>query len=176
MPAWVRRSAKGAPALAPGSVRSVATRMLAHLGLRDAELSVLLTDDRSIHALNREWRKQDKPTDVLAFPIDERAARAAYDEESGGADVILGDVVISLHTAERQARSRKRELFEEVRFLLAHGLLHLLGFDHATAAEKREMSALTRRLVRAAAREERRPSRAAATKTRVARARNPRGR
>lgn len=150
MPALVRRNARHAPALAASQVRVIASRMLADLGLRDAELSVLLTDDATIRELNREWRKKDKPTDVLAFPIDERAAREAHDRQSGGRDLVLGDVVISLDTALRQARARKRELFEEVRFLLAHGLLHLIAFDHATPDEKREMSALTRRLVRAA--------------------------
>lgn len=150
MPADVRRSAKRSPALSASTVKRVATRMLAELGLADAELSVLLTDDATIHRLNREWRQHDKPTDVLAFPIDERAGRAAHQRKTGGRDVVLGDVVISLDTAERQARSRKRELVDEVRFLLAHGLLHLIGFDHGAPREKQEMVALTRRLVRAA--------------------------
>lgn len=119
--------------------------MLVELELEHAELSVLLTNDAQIHALNLEHRKKDKPTDVLSFPLD----------EGGGADGfvsgtrVLGDVVISLDTAARQARGRKRELLPEVRFLLAHGLLHLLGFDHGNPAEKREMDAMTRRLVRA---------------------------
>jgi len=149
VPTDVRRSARGAPALSAARVRRVANEMLAELGLQEAELSVLLTDDATIHRLNREHRRMDKPTDVLAFPLDERAARAAHRRRDGGADVVLGDVVISLHTAERQARSRRRELYAEVRFLLAHGLLHLIGYDHATPSEKREMTALTRRLVRA---------------------------
>jgi probable rRNA maturation factor len=63
---------------------------------------------------------------------------------------ILGDVVISLDTAERQARARRRPLIEEVRFLLAHGVLHLVGYDHAEPVEKREMVAMTPQLVRAA--------------------------
>lgn len=150
MPALVRRSARRAPALGATTVRMIAERMLAALGLADAELSVLLTDDSTIRELNREWRDKDKPTDVLAFPIDERAARDAHERASGGRDLVLGDVVISLDTALGQARARKRELFAEVRFLLAHGLLHLIGFDHATPEEKREMVTLTRRLVRAA--------------------------
>jgi probable rRNA maturation factor len=116
-------------------------RMLAHLELPDAELSVLLTDDREIHQLNREHRHKDKPTDVLAFAMDESVPDPAG---------ILGDVVISLDTAERQASSRKRPLIEEVRFLLAHGVLHLVGYDHAEPEEKREMVAMTRQLVRAA--------------------------
>jgi probable rRNA maturation factor len=115
--------------------------MLAALDLPDAELSVLLTDDPGIHRLNREHRDKDKPTDVLAFPMDESVPDPAG---------ILGDVVISLDTAFRQARSRGRPLLEEVRFLLAHGLLHLIGYDHGEPAEKREMVAMTRRLVRRA--------------------------
>jgi probable rRNA maturation factor len=115
--------------------------MLATLELPKAELSVLLTDDAEIHQLNREHRQKDKPTDVLAFAMDESVPDPAG---------ILGDVVISLDTAERQARSRKRPLIEEVRFLLAHGVLHLIGYDHAEPAEKREMGAMTRKLVRLA--------------------------
>jgi probable rRNA maturation factor len=145
MPTSVLRRAPGSPALLPSLVRREADAMLVELELAHAELSVLLTNDAQIHALNLEHREKDKPTDVLSFPLD----------EGGGADGavsgtrILGDVVISLDTAARQARGRKRELLPEVRFLLAHGLLHLLGYDHGDPAEKREMDAMTRRLVRA---------------------------
>lgn len=117
--------------------------MLSALELDAAELSVLLTDDSTIHALNREHRHKDRPTDVLAFPIDEHEAPREGPR-------ILGDVVISLDTAARQASSRKRPLVEEVRFLLAHGLLHLVGYDHDTPEKKRVMTAQTRRLVRSA--------------------------
>lgn len=119
--------------------------MLAELELAHAELSVLLTNDAQIHALNLEHREKDKPTDVLSFPLDEGGGADGY--VSGTR--VLGDVVISLDTAARQARGRKRELLPEVRFLLAHGLLHLLGYDHGNPAEKRVMDAMTRRLVRA---------------------------
>lgn len=121
------------------TVRRWGDSMLAALELPAAELSVLLTDDAEIHRLNREHRQKDKPTDVLAFAMDESVPDPAG---------ILGDVVISLDTAERQARSRRRPLLEEVRFLLAHGVLHLIGYDHAEPDEKREMVAMTRRLVR----------------------------
>jgi len=136
--------------------------MLAHLELEHAELSILLTDDPTIHALNREHRDKDKPTDVLAFPLDEteepepleppsKRSKASKLGDQNRAPRILGDVVISLDTAERQAASRKRPLADEVRFLLAHGLLHLIGYDHDTREHKREMDSMTRRLVRAAA-------------------------
>ncbi len=122
-------------------LKALGDAMLAALSLPQAELSVLLTDDAGIQVLNRDHRQKDKPTDVLAFPMDESVPDPAG---------ILGDVVISLDTAERQARSRQRHLIEEVRFLLAHGLLHLVGYDHAEPIEKREMVAMTRQLVRAA--------------------------
>jgi probable rRNA maturation factor len=122
-------------------ITGLGNAMLSALALPQAELSVLLTDDPGIHQLNRDHRQKDKPTDVLAFPMDENVPDPAG---------ILGDVVISLDTANRQARSRRRPLIEEVRFLLAHGVLHLVGYDHAEPAEKREMVAMTRLLVRQA--------------------------
>jgi probable rRNA maturation factor len=128
----------------PGLVRRIGDRMLEALGLERAELSVLLTDDAQIRELNREHLGKDRATDVLAFPLD------ALDGAAPIGDRLLGDVVISLETAGKQAASRKRELAGEVRFLLAHGLLHLVGYDHASSEQKREMSAATRRLVRAA--------------------------
>jgi probable rRNA maturation factor len=115
--------------------------MLQVLGLEQAELSILLTDDANIRDLNRTHRHKDGPTDVLAFPLDEQ-------QPSRGIR-LLGDVVISLDTARRQARARERDLLAEVRFLLAHGLLHLVGYDHRTIRQKREMDAMTRRLVSA---------------------------
>jgi probable rRNA maturation factor len=122
-------------------VTRLGNQMLERLKLPEAELSVLLTDDRAIQILNRDHRQKDKPTDVLAFAMDESVPDPAG---------ILGDVVISLDTAARQAKARQRPLIEEVRFLLAHGVLHLVGYDHAEAAEKREMVAMTRQLVRSA--------------------------
>ena len=141
MPTLVTRKRNLKHSVPTQLIKGLGNQMLAALELPRAELSVLLTDDRGIHELNRDHRQRDKPTDVLAFPMDESVPDPAG---------ILGDVVISLDTAERQARSRKRPLIEEVRFLLAHGVLHLIGYDHAEPAEKREMVVMTRQLVRAA--------------------------
>ena len=141
MPTLVNRKRNLKHSVPAQLIKGLGNQMLAALELPRAELSVLLTDDPGIHQLNRDHRQKDKPTDVLAFPMDESVPDPAG---------ILGDVVISLDTAERQARSRKRPLIEEVRFLLAHGVLHLIGYDHAEPAEKREMVAMTRQLVRAA--------------------------
>jgi probable rRNA maturation factor len=151
LPALIRRNARGAPALDTRRLRAIAERMLRALDLEEAELSVLLTDDPTIRDLNRAHRGKDKPTDVLAFPLDLEEGPPRRRGRPDEKPALLGDVVISLDTAARQARSRKRELLAEVRFLLAHGVLHLIGYDHGTPTEKQEMDRLTRRLVRVAA-------------------------
>ena len=97
---------------------------------RELEVSVLVTDDATIHELNRDYRGKDRPTDVLAF--------AQREGEGGGLHPeILGDIVVSLETARRQA---KQGLLAEILFLSAHGLCHLLGYDHQTDAEEAEMN------------------------------------
>ncbi len=125
--------------------------MLDALSLPNAELSILLCDDATIHALNRDYRKKDKPTDVLAFAMRE----GDYAELAGD---MLGDVIVSLDTAARQAKEKKHPLDREITMLVAHGLLHLLGYDHATRTEERRMTARTDALI-AAAIASRRPKR-----------------
>jgi probable rRNA maturation factor len=151
VPTFVTRNGKGAPSLDRRGVRARAERMLEELGVSERELSILLTDDAHIEALNRKHRRKAKPTDVLAFPMDS-------DQGPHGSSRLLGDVVVSLDTALRQARARRRPLIDEVTHLLAHGLLHLLGYDHRTDAEERRMNALVDRLVRVAVPRQRRVS------------------
>jgi probable rRNA maturation factor len=116
--------------------------MLRCLDLAGVELSLALVDDASMRALNRDYRGIDRPTDVLAFAMAEGEAP----ERS-----LLGDVVIAVEVARRQAAERRRPLGDELTMLLAHGLLHLLGYDHVTKAQERTMTAKTDELVRAAA-------------------------
>ena len=126
------------------ALRWRAEAMLRSLGRPEAELSILLCDDETIQSLNRAYRHKNKPTDVLAFPMQEGPGAAVAPD-------LLGDVVISVPTARRQAADRDRPIIDEVTFLLAHGLLHLLGYDHATAPEEREMTARTEALMTAVA-------------------------
>ncbi len=107
------------------------------------EVSFLLTDDTQIHKLNLQYRGFDKPTDVLAFALSEGEFGAL---PTG----LLGDVVVSVPTARRQARAARRPLVGELTMLLAHGLLHLLGYDHQTLKEDRLMRKETARLCEAA--------------------------
>jgi len=119
---------------AVGDVPEDAERLLAMRSLSDAELSVVLTDDATIQALNRDYRGVDSPTDVLSFS--QREGEGADPE-----DAVLGDVVISLDTAQRQADERGHALAMEVRILLVHGFLHLLGFDHESPEDREKMAA-----------------------------------
>lgn len=124
----------------------IITRMLVAAGVEErAEVSVTFVDDAAIHALNREHRQKDRPTDVLSFPQFEP------DEELPPAPIpfSLGDVVVSVDTAARQADEYGHSLEREVGFLLAHGLLHLLGHDHQTPDEEAEMRERQRELLAA---------------------------
>lgn len=145
MPVFVSRKARSSVALQSRQVRTIAERMLRHLGREEHELSVLLTDDAFIQTLNETHRGKDRPTDVLAFAQNEGEGMPTPLDHG-----LLGDVVISLDTAERQARARKHALMDEVCFLLAHGILHLVGYDHQTDAEEAAMNAKTSELVASA--------------------------
>jgi probable rRNA maturation factor len=120
-----------------------ARAMLEAVQMADSELSILLTGDDQIQKLNRIYRKKNKPTDVLAF-----AQREGEHGERAGR--LLGDVVVSIPTARRQAAACGRDLGAELTMLLAHGLLHLLGWDHDTPAKDRRMRRETDRLCAAA--------------------------
>lgn len=137
------------PGASTATLRRRAEKMLAHLELRGVELSIALVDDATIHELNRTYRGKDKPTDVLAFPLDEEGEAGVAGGPPSGRR-LLGDVILSADTALRQARRRRRPLLDELTMLLGHGLLHLLGYDHQTDAEEREMTARTRELEAAA--------------------------
>lgn len=121
-------------------LRTRALEFLSTLDLRDVELSVLVTDDPGIRVLNREWRRKDRPTDVLSFPAGEPPPGSTGPRH-------LGDVIVSLDTARRQARARRHRLADELDLYLVHGLLHLLGHDHHRGPDARRMAALESRLL-----------------------------
>jgi probable rRNA maturation factor len=111
------------------------------------EMSFVVVDDAMIQQLNREWRGYDEPTDVLSFGLSDRSKPAVDGEEpfpfprEPGDLLRLGEVVISYPTADRQAAEHSRPLQEELRHLLIHGMLHLLGHDHAEPDEEAAMRA-----------------------------------
>ena len=120
-------------------VRADGERILAAAERAAAELSVLLTDDRTMQQHNRDWRGKDVTTDVLSFP-----------QDTVGAPVdVLGDVIVNVELAVRQGQERGHGTLTELRVLLVHGVAHLLGHDHHGDAEAAAMRQVERRLLRA---------------------------
>jgi len=101
------------------------------------EVSVSFVSDEEIHDLNRDYRAVDRPTDVLSFALQE--GEDFPEPTDFEADPMLGDIVVSIPTAVRQAEDYGHSIEREVAFLLAHGFLHLLGYDHQSPEEEREM-------------------------------------
>jgi len=103
-----------------------------------AEISLVFKDDDGIQELNKEYRGKDMPTDVLSFALLE----AGEDELTiidGEEELLLGDIIISLETAWRQAQEYNHSLEREIAYLMVHGLLHLLGYDHMTDEDQKVM-------------------------------------
>jgi probable rRNA maturation factor len=118
-------------------VRRVARASLRHLGEQGCELSIALVGDEEMRRLNRGWRGKDRTTDVLSFSLREGDGEPPA---AAGLARALGDVVLAVPTAERQARQRGHALERELAELLVHGVLHLLGYDHERSpAEARRM-------------------------------------
>jgi len=117
--------------LAPELLEQAARETLRQQAAPEADLSLVLAGDDRLRTLNRDYLDQDAPTDVLSFPS------AETDPETGRR--YLGDVVISLPRAESQARAGGHPLEQEVQLLVVHGVLHLLGHDHAATEDRRRM-------------------------------------
>jgi probable rRNA maturation factor len=109
-----------------------------------AELSVVLVDETAMEQLHVQWMDEPGPTDVLSFPMDE--LRPGTDGEDSPAG-LLGDVVLCPQVAATQARTAGHSTAEELLLLTTHGILHLLGFDHAEPDEEKEMFGLQRKLL-----------------------------
>jgi probable rRNA maturation factor len=126
---------------------ATAKKVLAALGEGESSLSLTLVGDRAIRALNAGHRGKDRPTDVLSFPMHSAQAPGWNAPSAGGApERLLGDVVISVDTARRQARDYDATLQDELYRLLIHGVLHVLGHDHEEPAQRQKMERQERRL------------------------------
>jgi probable rRNA maturation factor len=109
-----------------------------------AELCIKLVDEATIAELNEQWMEKTGPTDVLAFPMDELRPGLVNEEPEEG---VLGDLVLCASVAERQAAEAGHPAKDEVQLLTVHGILHLLGDDHAEPDEHQEMFALQAKLL-----------------------------
>lgn len=105
----------------------------------ESGITIQVTDDATLHQYNNQYMGVDAPTDVLSFPV-------PFDDPETG-DPYLGDLLISVPTAARQAEAAGHPVLEEIKLLVVHGVLHLLGYDHATPEEKAAMWALQERIL-----------------------------
>lgn len=122
------------------SLNLLARFVLGQLRIHEkAELNVLLVDDATISELNQRWLGHEGPTDVLSFPLDELTEGDDGPEHSGA---LLGDVIICPQVAIDQARDADHSVLFEMQTLLVHGILHILGYDHAEPLEEQRMFAL----------------------------------
>ena len=111
----------------------------------DAELAVMLTDDAGIRTLNKNWRGQDKPTNVLSFPALQPPAGREFDD----APRMLGDIAIAYETTRREADDEQKPFDHHLSHLAVHGFLHLVGYDHERQAEAETMENLERDILAA---------------------------
>ncbi len=127
------------------AVQRLATFVLDQLHVhREAELAIVFVDEGAMEQLHVQWMDEPGPTDVLSFPMDE--LRPGTEEEPTPAG-LLGDVVVCPQVAAAQAETAGHSTMEEILLLVAHGMLHLLGFDHLEPEEEREMFGLQRDLL-----------------------------
>jgi probable rRNA maturation factor len=130
------------------SIMAVARYALDEMGVNPlAELSVLLVDTDYMSELNHRWMGGDGPTDVLAFPMDESSIDHGPGEAPGAEPTLLGDIVLAPGVAAGQAANAGHSTADELHLLTVHGVLHLLGYDHAEPEEEREMFGLQTRLL-----------------------------
>ncbi len=119
----------------------MAQKILSALACPDGQLSILIVDDTGIQEINRDYLGKDRPTNVISFAMQEGEGRGVQPD-------LLGDVVISAETAARHASEARVPFESELYFLLLHGILHLLGYDHerGTVADARRMVAKEREI------------------------------
>ncbi len=126
---WEAR--RNSTAVLKRSIRQAASAV----ALKGGELAVVLADDSALRRLNRKWRRQDKPTNVLSFPCDARPMPRA-------SRAVLGDIIIAYETTEREARALGKPFAHHLAHLAVHGFLHLLGYDHEAEHEAHAMEEL----------------------------------
>ena len=124
-------------------MRAAIAAAAAALSTSAGEVSILLTDDSAVQALNREWRGLDKPTNVLSFPAPKMPTMAGVAASSP----TLGDIVIAYETLQRECQDEDREFLHHLTHLTVHGFLHLIGYDHQTDAQADEMEGIESKIM-----------------------------
>src|ERR1700690_1836632 len=125
--------------LAAQTVRDAIAAAAATLSTADNEVSILLTDDKAIRLLNREWRGIDKPTNVLSFPAATTKASIRMP--------LFGDIVMAYETLKRECDDEDRIFLHHLAHLTVHGFLHLIGYDHQVEAQAEEMEGIESKIM-----------------------------
>lgn len=121
-----------------GRFRRLAKKVFTHLQITAPYLiEINLVDNETIHQINRDYRQKDRPTDVISFAFNDEVEGETH--ITGAAVILLGSIIISVDQAKKQAEEYGHSLDRELKFLFIHGLLHLLGYDHQTIEEEKEM-------------------------------------
>jgi probable rRNA maturation factor len=132
---------------AKSTVLKAVAAAAAALKQRDFELSVVLTGDNAIRALNRDWRGFDKPTNVLSFPSNPQPEPNARKTTAPSQSPFIGDIVIAYETLAREAKAENKRFLHHLTHLTVHGFLHLMGYDHEVNREAEAMEQLERRVL-----------------------------
>jgi probable rRNA maturation factor len=119
------------------TIRDALAAAAAEISTASGEVSIVLTDDSGIRALNRDWRGIDKPTNVLSFPA----------SKAGGGAPLLGDIVIAYETLAKDCEDEDRAFLHHLAHLTVHGFLHLIGYDHQTDHQAGEMEGLESKIM-----------------------------
>lgn len=120
--------------------KEMVSRLLEILDEKESELSILLTTDSEIRKLNKKYFNKDKPTNVISFSFIEDGTKLPIR--------VLGDIIISVETAQKEAEALGKNLMEHLLYLTIHGLLHILGYDHKEKREAKLMEKRTEELLR----------------------------
>ncbi|MBY0352738.1 rRNA maturation RNase YbeY [Candidatus Babeliales bacterium] len=129
-------------------IKKTAHKMLMVLGYEKFDLGIYLTTNATVRKYNREFRKKDKPTDILSFPFHPDLVAGQRIVVMSPEDENLGDIIISLEYVKKEAPNWGRSFEEHLTALLAHGIAHLLNYDHITDEEYRVMSKVERKLLK----------------------------
>ena len=128
------------------SLQAVTMHAMASMKVHpDADVAIVLVDENAMADLHLQWMDEPGPTDVLSFPMDELRPGLEGDDAAEG---ILGDIVLCPTVAQKQAEAAGHSLMDELHLLTVHGMLHLLGFDHAEPEEEKEMFSLQGEILR----------------------------
>ena len=129
-------------------IKKSVTAMLRSLNYQDFDIGILFTTNQTIRKYNKKYQKKDKATDILSFPYYTDLKPDQKIQATEPEDKNLGDIIISLEYAKKDASELKQSLYEHLKTLLAHGIAHLLGYDHKTEKEYQIMHAFELKLLK----------------------------